>query len=130
MRHNKDFHDFEYDERYAYLNKLAEDARWPIIKIEEITNCDNYSEDDEYVPDYSGTYLIDTKLINEGEDGRRYIGCFDYTGHILEAALLGRKEFGSSRKYSFGDTPCWWKEFTPTELEGREIISIDAYINY
>lgn len=130
------FHNLDYDKRGAYLVSLAETAGFPIIAVREETNLDHYSEDytldsyysDDYVSDFSGTYEFDTAKIIIPEDG--YMTELNYVGHIIEAALLGKTDFYSSQKYSFGDTPDWWKDFHPTDTADRKIIEISVYINH
>src|SRR5690606_23985265 len=97
----------EGEARIEYLNKLAEDAGFPIITITEGANPYYYPDEDGWEPNFSGEYIIDSSKITEE------LMFLDYVGHIIEAALKGNTGMSTSRKYSFGDTPDSYESARP-----------------
>ncbi len=124
------FYDLDFDERAPYLYGLAEAKGFPLIQFEESTEVVSNLDDDDWVPDYSGTYVIDTSLLKEADDFSRDLGALNYVGDLIEKALMGWTDNTTSRKYSFGDTPDWWDQFTPATEEGREKILFNVGVYY
>lgn len=121
------------EDRPELLFAKARECGFPIVRITEHTNLDYYpSDDDDYVPDFAGEYLIDTgKFASFGSPLGADYGMLYYVDTIIEDALCGRTQTTTSRKYSFGDTPTDFGDFAPDAEPGeRKWLSIDVYVNY
>lgn len=103
----------------------------PVIRVNEHNENDPFRDEDDYRPDYSGEYVIDTRKLVECLDcDDLLVGNIRYVAYILEDALDGKAHHYSSRKYTFGDTPDWWDAITTDDIEGRKVIQIDVSVYY
>jgi len=101
----------------------------PVILIHEGNEPRWDDDEDSYRPDYTGDYIVDiAKLAAALDVEDLVVGNIRYVSRIIEAALMGEKTHGTSRKYSFGDTPDWWDAILTDSTEGRKVINIDVTV--